>query len=94
MAPEQTPAGGGGRGLWHNLRLRILAIALTPALVGLLLLTLYFSNRILLEAEQALQTRGRDIARHLAAAAEYDYLLGNIVTVSYTHLTLPTIYSV
>ncbi len=80
MATEQTPAGGGGRGLRHNLRLRILAIALTPALVGLLLLTLYFSNRILLEAEQALQTRGRDIARHLAAAAEYDYVLGNIVT--------------
>lgn len=80
MATEQTPASGGGRGLRHNLRLRILAIALTPALVGLLLLTLYFSNRILLEAEQALQTRGRDIARHLAAAAEYDYVLGNIVT--------------
>ena len=64
----------------HNLRLRILAIALTPALVGLLLLTLYFSNRMLHEAELALQTRGRDIARHLAAAAEYDYLLGNLVT--------------
>lgn len=80
MAPEQRPAARGGRGLLHNLRLRILAIALTPALVGLLLLTLYFSNRVLQEAEQALQTRGRDIARHLAAAAEYDYLLGNIVT--------------
>ncbi len=80
MAPEQAPDGGGGRGIRNNLRLRILAIALTPALVGLLLLTLYFSNRILHEAELALQTRGRDIARHLAAAAEYDYLLGNIVT--------------
>ena len=63
-----------------NLRLRILAIALTPALVGLLLLTLYFSNRILHKAEHALQTGGRGIARHMAAAAEYDYLLGNIVT--------------
>jgi signal transduction histidine kinase len=80
MAPEQPPAAGGGRGKLHDLRLRILAIALTPALVGLLLLTLYFSNRILHEAEQAMQSRGRDIARHLAAAAEYDYLLGNIVT--------------
>ncbi len=79
MAPEQHPAAGGGRSRLNDLRLRILAIALTPALVGLLLLTLYFSNRILHEAEQALQTRGRDIARHLAAAAEYDYLLGNIV---------------
>lgn len=79
MAPEQHPAAGGGRGRLNDLGLRILAIALTPALVGLLLLTLYFSNRILHEAEQALQTRGRDIARHLAAAAEYDYLLGNIV---------------
>jgi len=80
MAPERLPADGGGHRVLDNLRLRILAIALTPALVGLLLLTLYFSNRILHEAEQALQTRGRDIARHLAAAAEYDYLLGNIVT--------------
>lgn len=79
MTAEQRPAGGGVRGR-HDLRLRILAIALTPALVGVLLLTLYFSNRILHEAAQALQTRGRDIARHLAAAAEYDYVLGNIVT--------------
>jgi signal transduction histidine kinase/CheY-like chemotaxis protein len=61
----------------QSLRLRILTIALTPALVGLVLLTLYFSNRTLDEAEQALMTRGRDIARHLAVAAEYDFIMGN-----------------
>lgn len=79
MSPEPAGDHPGGYGFRQSLRFRILAIALTPALVGILLLTLYFSNRILAEAEGALHARGREIARHLAAAAELDYLVGNIV---------------
>lgn len=78
MAPEQSSAGSGEGGMLDNLSLRILAIALFPALLGFVLLTSYFCHRLLQEAEQALLIRGRDIARHVAAAAEYDYLMGNL----------------
>ncbi len=72
-------ARSGDPGHLHSLRLRILAIALTPAALGILLLTLYFSNRILVEADNALHARGSDIARQLAIAAEFDFLMDNIV---------------
>ncbi len=77
--PPEGPSRPWPTGL-PSLRLRILAIALTPALAGFLLLSIYFSNRLLQEAGEALQSRGRDIARQLAAAAEYDYQLGNLVS--------------
>ncbi|MCS6786408.1 MAG: ATP-binding protein [Thiobacillaceae bacterium] len=67
-------------GLRLNLRLRLLLITLTPALIGGALLSLYFLNRILDAAEESLLTRGRALARQLAVAVEYDYIMGNYAT--------------
>lgn len=79
MPPEAGLARAARRGYWRSLRFRILAIAITPALVGISLVTLYFSNRVLEEAEAALFAQGRNIARHLAEAADYEFRTDNIV---------------
>jgi signal transduction histidine kinase len=79
MPPEAGPARAARHGYWRSLRFRILAIAITPALVGISLVTLYFSNRVLEDAEAALLAQGRNIARHLAEAADYEFRTDNIV---------------
>lgn len=76
---QGPPIDGSTPSRWQSLRLRILLVTLTPAVVGIVLLTIYFSNRLLQEADQALDARGRDVARHLAVAAEFDYLRGDLV---------------
>ncbi len=76
MPNEQPDAQQGG--LRHSLRFRILAISLTPALVGVVGLAVFFANHSLTQAESALHEHGRDVALNLATAAEYDYFVGNL----------------
>ncbi len=61
-----------------GLRLRILAIALTPALVGISLLSVYFAKRNLSEVERELHDRGQHLAQHLSDAVEYELFVGNM----------------
>lgn len=76
---EMKARASGPRRYLQSLRFRILAIALTPAILGSSVITGYFANRTLAEAESALHSRGREIAAHLANAAEYEHFSGNMV---------------
>lgn len=64
-----------------SLRLRILSIALTPALVGVLLATIYFTTRAVKRAEQDLYHRGQELAQRLAKAVEYELFVGDSVAI-------------
>lgn len=60
-----------------GLRLRLLAMALTPAVIGIGLSTAYLYERALEAAGEALDRRGRELAGQLALAAEFDDINGD-----------------
>ncbi len=61
----------------HDLRQRIMAVALVPVLFAVVLLAGYLSHREISAADDALYERGRAMARRLAEAATFDLFAGN-----------------
>ncbi|OYY80480.1 MAG: hypothetical protein B7Y33_03590, partial [Hydrogenophilales bacterium 16-62-9] len=61
----------------HSIRCRLLMIALLPALLIEFGMLAYFTTRTLATAEDALQARAFNAARHLSAALPYALLNGN-----------------
>lgn len=60
-----------------NINLRVLLLALVPALTIALLLSVYFARGRLSDLERSLSDRGLAIARQLAPAAEFGVFSGN-----------------
>lgn len=60
-----------------GLRLRLLAMALTPVVIGIGLSTAYLYEHSLEAAREALDRRGRELAGQLALAAEFAALDGD-----------------
>ncbi|OGI39620.1 MAG: hypothetical protein A2140_06215, partial [Candidatus Muproteobacteria bacterium RBG_16_62_13] len=61
----------------ENINLRVLLLALVPALTIALLLSVYFARGRLADLERSLSERGLSIARQLAPAAEFGVFSGN-----------------
>jgi signal transduction histidine kinase/CheY-like chemotaxis protein len=61
----------------RNINVRVLQIALIPALIVSLLLSLYFGGQRVADLEQGLDDRAAAIARQLAPAAEFGVRSGN-----------------
>lgn len=60
-----------------NIRSRVLILAILPALIIAILLTVHSTRQSLRELDNGLHDRGRIIAIQLAAAAEYGVVSGN-----------------
>lgn len=75
-SPEYLPAED-SPGLLHDLRARILAVALVPMIFVVVVLVGYFAHREISSAEQAQYERGRAIAQRLAETAAFDLFVGN-----------------
>ena len=69
--------------LIQSLRLRILAVALLPLLLAVGLFAVYFTQRSVNEAEESLQRRGQDSARHLGEAIAFDLFSNNLPPVGH-----------
>lgn len=63
--------------MFANIRTRVLVLAILPALVIAVLLTMYSTRHSLRELDDGLHERGRIIAIQLAAACEYGVISGN-----------------
>lgn len=61
----------------RDIRARVLLVALIPAALIALLLTLFFTNARLDDLDEAVRQRGRSVAQQLAAAADYGVFSGN-----------------
>lgn len=61
----------------RDIRTRVLLVALIPAALIALLLTVFFINARLDDLDEALRHRGRSVAQQLAAAADYGVFSGN-----------------
>jgi signal transduction histidine kinase len=61
----------------RNINVRVLLVALVPALLIGMLLSLYFGRHRFVQMEQALSERGLAVARQLAPAAEFGVSSGN-----------------
>ncbi len=61
----------------RNLNVRVLLVALVPALTIALVLSLYFTRTRVIDLEQSLAERGLVIARQLSLAAEFGVFTGN-----------------
>lgn len=75
MGASQAPHAGEFR---HSLRVRLLVAALLPILLAVGLFALYFAQRSIREAEQALRQRGGDTVRQMAEAVAFDLFSGNL----------------
>ena len=64
-----------------GLRLRILAVAMLPLMMGVGLFAAYFTHRLVSEAERELETLGVEAAHHLGEAAAFDLSSGNLPNV-------------
>jgi hypothetical protein len=64
-----------------GLRLRILAVAMIPLMVGVGLFAAYFTHRLVSEAERELEALGVEAAHHLGEAAAFDLSSGNLPNV-------------
>ncbi|MBP8902069.1 MAG: hybrid sensor histidine kinase/response regulator [Thiobacillaceae bacterium] len=64
-----------------GLRLRILAVAMLPLMMGVSLFAAYFTHRLVSEAERELETLGIEAAHHLGEAAAFDLSSGNLPNV-------------
>jgi diguanylate cyclase (GGDEF)-like protein len=60
-----------------NIRNRVLILAIVPALLIAIFLTVYSTRQSLRELDEGLHGRGRVIATNLAAASEYGVISGN-----------------
>lgn len=60
-----------------NINVRVLLVALVPALIIAIVLGLYFTRTRVTDLEQALEARGLVIARQLSLAAEFGVYSGN-----------------
>lgn len=61
----------------QDINVRVLLVALVPALTIALLLSLYFARERLVDLERSLSERGAALARQLAPAAEFGVFSGN-----------------
>ena len=61
----------------QDIRIRVLLVALLPATILALLLTIFFATARFNDLDEALSLRGRTVARQLAASADYGVFSGN-----------------
>ncbi|TCV83781.1 response regulator [Sulfurirhabdus autotrophica] len=62
---------------YWKIRTRVMFLALAPATIIAVLLTLYFTNSKINDLESSLHERGMVIARHLATASEFGVVSGD-----------------
>jgi signal transduction histidine kinase len=71
LPPDRIPS------LGRDLRARIMAIALVPLFLAVVLLALYFVRREIDATEESLHVRGRAVAQRLAESTAFDLFTGN-----------------
>jgi signal transduction histidine kinase len=74
---EELTPGRTRKPLLHDLRVQIMAVALIPLMIAIILLASYFAHREIQAGWDALESRGSEVSQRLAETAAFDLFAGN-----------------